>query len=211
MTEEEMIVGQESLTGSAMSRRTLLKTAAAAGIGMVALGLAGAAQAGGVQQPEADSGHDYPMPTPTAATAAQFYAGVIGPATLSVAASRLAVDKATDADTRQFANFELREAIAVTDVLSKLKVPAPPISAGGQGLLDKLKTVPAGADFDKTYITAELANHEFLRDLADSYLKNATGAAGAEEVYGRHVATIVLTAFKEHIVLSKNIVQAMSA
>ena len=82
------------------------------------------------------------MPSPDAKTAAQFYAGVIGPATLSVAASRLAVDKAVDADTRQFANFELREAIAVTPVLDSLNVPKPPISAGGQGLLNKLKTIP---------------------------------------------------------------------
>ncbi len=209
MTEEEKIADQGSLTGTAVSRRTLLNTAMAAGSGIAALGLAAAVQATGVHQPEADSGHDYPMPKPSAATAEQFYAGVIGPATLSVAASRLAVDKATDADTRQFANFELREAIAVTTVLDSLKVPIPPISAGGQGLLDKLMMTAAGADFDRTYITAELANHEFLRDLAESYLKNATGPARMEELYGRHVATIVLTAFKEHVVLSKNIVHAI--
>lgn len=180
-------------------------------MGIAALGLAGTVQAGGVQQSEADSGHDYPMPTPTAATAEQFYAGVIGPATLSVAASRLAVGKATDAETRQFANFELREAIAVTAVLDSLKVAAPPISAGGQGLLDKLKMTPAGTDFDRTYITAELANHELLHDLAENYLKSAIGPARTEELYGRYVATIVLTAFKEHVVLSKNIVHAMGA
>ena len=187
MTEEEMRVDQGPLPSHAK-----------------------AVQATGVQQPEADSGHDYPTPMPSAATAAQFYAGVIGPATLSVAASRLAVDKAADADTRQFANFELREAIAVTAVLGSLNVPAPPMSAGGQDLLDKLKTTD-GADFDRTYITAELTNHEFLRDLAESYLKKVTGPAGMEERYGRHVATIVLTAFQEHVVLSKNIVRALSA
>lgn len=163
----------------------------------------------GVQQPEADSGHDYPMPTPSAATAAQFYAGVIGPAILSVAASRLAVEKATDTDTKQFANFELREAIAVTEVLGKLQVPAPPINSGGLALLDKLQTTASGTDFDKTYIAAELANHEFLRDLAEFYLENSTTLTRTEEQYGRHVATLVLTAFKEHIVLSKNIVHAL--
>ena len=52
------------------------------------------AAADGVRQPEAESGHDYPMPTPHAQTAEQFYTGLIGPATLSVAASRLAVEKA---------------------------------------------------------------------------------------------------------------------
>ena len=199
-------------TPDCLSRRTLLKAAAAVGLGLSALGLTVNAGADdGTQQPEADSGHDYSMPSPKAKTAAQFYAGVIGPATLSVAASRMAVAKAMDADTRQFANFELREAIAVTAVIGSLNVPSPPISAEGQGLLNKLKTTSPGADFDKTYITAELANHEFLRDLAEYYLAHATGPADTPELYGRYVATLVITAFKEHIVLSKNILQAMKA
>ncbi len=169
------------------------------------------AAADGVRQPEAESGHDYPMPTPHAQTAEQFYTGLIGPATLSVAASRLAVEKATDADTKQFANFELREAIAVTAILKNLNTPVPPINEGGQALLDKLKTVPAGVDFDKTYISAELANHEFLRDLASSYLEVSPDSASPEEAHGRNIAALAITAFKEHVVLSKNIVQAMGA
>ena len=166
---------------------------------------------GGPHQPEADSGHNYSMPPPHAETGEQFSAGLIGPATISVAASWIAVDKATDPDTKQFANFELREAIAVTEILSSLKTPVPPMSAGGQALLETLKTVPAGTDFDKTYITAELANHEFLRDLAETYLQNATAPDGPAEIHVRHLAALALTAFKEHVVLSKNIVHALGA
>jgi putative membrane protein len=164
---------------------------------------------GGPQQPEADSGHDYPMPAPRARTGEQFRTGVMGPATLSAAVSQIAVDKATRADTKQFANFELREAIAVTAILKGLNTPVPPMDSVGQALLDTLRLTPVGADFDKTYITAELANHEFLRDLADSYLANSTKNGNAEEKHTRDLATLAITSFKEHVVLSKNIVQAM--
>lgn len=162
----------------------------------------------GVNQPEANSGHDYSMPTPHANTADDFGLGVIGPATLSVAVSRIAVDKATNADTQQFANFELREAIAVTDILTNLNVPAATLSTEGQSLVETLQKLPAGAEFDKIYITAQIANHEFLRDLAESYLGNSTGEADAAETHGRNLAALALTAFKEHVVLSKNILQA---
>jgi putative membrane protein len=174
-------------------------------------GTMSAAQAtDGTRQPEADAGHNYPMPTPHAATAEQFYAGVIGPATLSAVASRIAVDKATASDTMQFANFELREAIAVTAIIGNIGTPTPALDATGQALIEQLRTTPAGAGFDMAYVTAELANHEFLRDLAESYLKNATGPADAAEMQGRHLATLALTAFKEHVVLSKNIVHAIA-
>ncbi len=163
------------------------------------------------QQPEADSGHNYPMPAPHAASDQQFNLGLIGPATLSVAASQIAVEKATDADTRQFANFELREALAVVTILERLNIPASAPSGGGADLLEQLKTMPQGADFDKTYIAAELANHEFLRDLAESYLKKSPQDVGASEMPGYNLAALAVTAFKEHIVLSKNIVHALGA
>ena len=164
--------------------------------------------ADGTRQPEADSGHDYPMPAPHAKTAEQFYAGVIGPATLSAKASRLAVDKASDPKIKQFANFELREAVAVTAIIEGLNTSVPPMDYSGRDLLEKLQTAE-GTDFDKTYIAAELANHEFLRDLTESYLSNANGHADMAERHGRDLASLALTAFKEHVVLSKGIVQAL--
>lgn len=161
-----------------------------------------------VQQPEADSGHDYSMPTPNVSTGDGFCLGLIGPATLSVAASELAVSKTTHAGTRQFANFELREAIAVTEILKSMNVPVPPMGVEGQALLKEL-AASTGRAFDLAYISAELANHEFLRDLAESYLKNATGPADVDEQHARHLAALALTAFKEHVVLTKDIARAL--
>src|ERR1700759_4143558 len=55
------------------------------------------------------------MPKPVK-TEALFRMGVIGPATLSLMSSELAVKKATQANAKEFAGFELREAIAVSTV-----------------------------------------------------------------------------------------------
>jgi putative membrane protein len=164
----------------------------------------------GTNQPEADNGHEYSMPAPNARTAEEFSKGVIGPASLSVAVSKLAVHKATDADTKQFANFELREAIAVVGILTSMNTLVPPMTAAGEALLIQLEN-SAGKIFDQAYMGAQLANHEFLRDLAESYLSNSTGPADPEEIHGRHLAALAITAFKEHVVLAKNISRALEA
>lgn len=206
----------------AVSRRTLLTRAAVAGLGVATLGVAGAAHAAGTrgrqqpgvrtpQQPEADTGHDYAMPTPNARTEREFRMGVIGPAMLSLEASQLAVANATDAQAKEFANFELREAIAVTTVLKDLKTPVPPMDAQARATLQKIQTAPRGAAFDTAYITAQRDNHEFLRDLAESYLKNSAGQTSTPEMHGRHLAMLALGTFKEHVVHTKNILRTMGA
>lgn len=43
-------------------------------------------------------------------------------------------------------------------------------------------------DFDRTYMKAQLINPEFLRDLAESYLKNSVGHSSMTQMHGRHLA-----------------------
>lgn len=204
-----------------VTRRAVVARLAATGMGVATLGWAGTTPAVGAQQrpgvartpqqPEADTGHDYPMPTPNARTEREFRMGVVGPAMLSLEVSQMAVATATNAEAREFANFELREAIAVTTVLKELQTPVPAMDADARATLQKIKSAPKGAAFDKAYITAQLANHEFLRDLAESYLKNSAGRTEMPEVHGRHLATLALPTFKEHVVHTKNILRAMGA
>ena len=193
------------------SRRTFLSRVAATGLGAAALGLAASVQAATKpQQPQAETGHDYPMANPNAMTAKQFYQGVIGPATLSKITSEIAVDKATNARAKEFANFELREAIAVLTVLKEMDTQTPPLDATGKAILAKLQSSD-GAAFDKTYIKAQLSNHEFLRDHATTYLANSLGHQSMEEMHGRHLATITLNEFKEHVVITKDIAAELQA
>lgn len=204
-------VGVEDAASDPISRRALLTRVAFAGLGAGALSLVIPTEAADTpQQPEAETGKSYPMSKPNARTEKDFRMGVIGPAMLSLAASKLAVDKATDPTAKEFANFELREAIAVTTVLKSLKTPAAPMDAMARATLDKLQAA-SGAAFDKEYMTAQLANHEFLRDLAESYLTNSAGAKSMPEMHGRHLATLSLSTFKEHVVHAKNFVQMSKA
>lgn len=193
-----------------VSRRALLTNAAATGLGIAVLGIAQVAQASDTpKQPEADTGHDYPMPAPHAMTEKDFRMGVIGPATLSHLTSMIAVDRATDPAAKEFANFELREAIGVLAVLKDMGTPTPPMDAKSKATLAKIKAAQ-GAEFDKAYIAAQLANHEFLRDLADGYIKNSAGHTSMAEKHGRHMAILTLGTFKEHVVHTKNILKSLA-
>jgi predicted outer membrane protein len=79
------------------------------------------------------------------------------------------------------------------------------MDATARATLAKIKAASKGAAFDKAYITAQLANHEFLRDLAESYLKNSAGRTSMAEMQGAALASLALSTFKEHVVYCKNI------
>lgn len=209
MNKEPEVVSTPETLSEDLNRRTLLSRVALAGAGLAALRfLPASAQAATMpKQPEADTGHNYPMAPPKAVTEADFRKGVIGPAMLSLATSQIAVDKATNPAALEFANFELREAIGVTTVLKEMKTPIPPMSAPAKAILAKIKSTPKGAEFDKVYMTAQLANHEFLRDLANSYLANSKGHTSMAEMHGRHLAILTLGTFKEHVVHCKDFLQ----
>lgn len=201
--------GTSDVAPEPMTRRSLLGAAAVAGIGATLLGFAASAQAADrPNQPEAETGNDYPKPLPNAKNEKAFRAGVMPIAVISRTISALAVDKATDPKTKEFANFELREAIGIGTVLKEMNTPMPPMSAKDKALVESLKAAE-GAEFDKLYITAQLGAHQYLRDHAETYLQNTVGAKGMAEMHGRHLAMVSLATFKEHVVLCKNILGAV--
>ena len=148
---------------------------------------------------------------PAASNEKEFRMGVIGPAELSLVTSQIAVNKATNKNAKEFAGFELGEAIAVTGVLKDLGTPVPPMDAKATATLNKIKAAKAGAEFDKVYIQAQLENHEFLRDLAQDYLTKGKGKPGAAENQGRHLATLSLAVFKEHVAITSRILKELGA
>ena len=154
-----------------------------------------------------------PMPDVSGTrTNQQFTMGVIGPAMLSLATSQIAVDRARKADAREFAGFELTEAIAVTTVLKQLGTPVPPMDAKAQATLDKIRSAAPGAAFDRAYIDAQYENHVFLRDLATAYLGNSPpNPNDMAEMQGRHLATLALATFKEHTMITQRIARELRA
>ena len=154
-----------------------------------------------------------PMPDVSGTrTHQQFEMGVFGPAQLSLVTSQIAVDRARKADAREFAGFELTEAIAVTTVLKQLGNAPPPMDAKAQATLEKIRSAPAGQAFDQAYIDAQYENHVFLRDLATAYLANSP-ADGSDmgEMHGRHLATLALATFKEHTMITQRIAGELRA
>ena len=137
-------------------------------------------------------------------TAADYYAGVLGPAEASLTTSQLAVERATNKDAHEFAGFELGEAITVDKVLKDLGTKAA-VDTNAMASIDKIKAAAKGEGFDRVYITFQLENHEYLRDLADAYLHNSAGAADPMEKQGRLLASLMLAVFKEHVAICKRI------
>ena len=139
-----------------------------------------------------------------------FRTGVMPRAQLSMQASKLAVDKAVQKDAKEFAGWELMEAIAVINVLKDAGTPVSPMGEEGRAFLEKLKGLE-GNDFDKEYMKAELSNHEFLRDLAQNYLDGNDEKSYGGEKETWHVANLALFAFTEHVGLSKRILGELNA
>ena len=154
-----------------------------------------------------------PMPDVSGTrTSQQFSMGVIGPAQLSLVTSQIAVDRARKADAREFAGFELTEAIAVTTVLKQMGTSVPPMDAKAQATLDKIRSAAPGAAFDRAYIDAQYENHVFLRDLATAYLANSpSNPSDMAEIHGRYLATLALATFKEHVMITQRIARELRA
>lgn len=198
MSEFESTTPDLTVTGGPNDRRTFLTRLTVAGVSVGLLGL-GTSQAGGAS-----------IPMKMGLTEKDFRMGVIGPATLSRIVSQLAVQRATQANAREFARFELREAIAVTTVLKELKTPTPPMDAKAEATLAGIQGAAPGREFDVAYIKAQYDNHVFLRDLATAYLKNTTPSEPSfAEQQGRHLATLALNQFTEHVELTARILKEL--
>lgn len=131
-------------------------------------------------------------------------------AQLSMKASELAVNKVSQANAKEFAGFELMEAKTVIEVLKDVGTATPPLNEEGNAFIDKLKAA-SGNEFDRLYMQAELTNHEFLRDLAQRYLGGSGDKGSPAERGTKHLATLALFAFKEHVALCKRIYGEVSS
>ncbi|MVN86243.1 DUF4142 domain-containing protein [Deinococcus sp. HMF7620] len=192
---------QDSETSTQLNRRTLITGLTATGIGIGFLNVNSTAQAGGAG-----------APMKMGLTERDFRLGVIGPAELSLITSRIAVSRATQANAKEFAGFELREAVAVTTVLKELGTPVPPMDAKAKATLTKIQSAAPGREFDLAYITAQHENHIFLRDLATAYLSNTVpNEKTFAEQQGRHLATLALNQFTEHVELTARILRELQS
>ena len=98
----------------------------------------------------------------------------------------------------------------MTTVLKDLGTPIPTMTAKAKATLEKIKNASAGPEFDKAYIAAQLENHEELRDLTQAYLGHpAPPKSNMAESQGRHLGTLSLAVFKEHVAITQRILQEL--
>ena len=190
-------------------RRSFLKVATAAGLGLAGVALSSSTS---FAQDSPTIGTDPGAQMMNPSNAKEFAMAVIGRAELSLATSKIAVDRATKADAKEFAGFELTEAIAVTTVLKDLGTPVPAMTAKAKGTLEKITSASAGPEFDKAYIQAQYDNHVELRDLTTAYLGHPTPSkSNMAEGQGRHLGTLSLAVFKEHVMITQRILGELQA
>lgn len=204
---KEVITATEHLTSS--DRRAFLKVATAASLGLAGVALSSST---GFAQDSPTIGTDPGAQMMNPSNAKEFAMAVIGRAELSLVTSKIAVDRATKADAKEFAGFELTEAIAVTTVLKDLGTPVPTMTAKAKATLEKITNASAGPEFDKAYIQAQYDNHVELRDLTTAYLGHpAPPKSNMAEGQGRHLGTLSLAVFKEHVMITHRILGELQA
>lgn len=143
-------------------------------------------------------------------TAEQFYMGVLPRAEASLVTSKVAVQSTTNLNANEFAGFELGEAITVNMVLKDIVNKSNSNDGSLAPVIEEIKAAK-GDRLNKAYITFQLQNHEYLRDLADAYLQHSAGATNAAEKQGRHMGSLMLAVFKEHVAICKRISAELSA
>ncbi len=117
---------------------------------------------------------------------------------VALKASETARDKATDENVKQFATLEITEQQTIAGILAA--TPAgkaePEIPADRQAELDSLAAMPAGEDFDLTYVEAQIKGHNEL--LAVQQMASGNRDASVEAVTAR----LAEQAVTSHIAIS---------
>lgn len=134
---------------------------------------------------------------------------------LSLALSRIAVDKAEAPALKQFAKFEVAEQEVVASVLAALMTPnlaplptvKPPTNAELMGLLDAngkasvtgMAEMKPGKTFDRDYAKAQVEGHKALLAIQENYLKTPDSLAET------NLAKLARVSIEEHLVLLADI------
>lgn len=159
------------------------------------------------------------MPSPSPAVAmgdaeAQYLTRTMTAGSMSLATSRIALEKAKDSDVKEFAQFEVAEQETIADVLKGMKEPGdvsgmvkPPskaevdagLDAKGKQMVEKLSAAKAGEGFDKEFVMGQMEGHRELLTIQEDYLKSGKNAQAIT------VAKLARGMIKEHLTLLKDI------
>lgn len=130
--------------------------------------------------------------------------------TLSLMGSEMALNKAVDADVREFANFEATEQRAVAEILKTMGIKTPANLDAPFRAIAREHEAATGAEFDKVYSRAQLKAHQDLLVLMESLLQNSR-RDDKNEFAAKQVARLATAAVKEHIAHTEKLVAKLGA
>lgn len=117
--------------------------------------------------------------------------------TVALETSKAALAKASDAALKRFAEFEVTEQETVAKVVkaaSKMSESAPAkLNAQATTTIDKMKSMPAGKEFDDAYFKVQVEGHTKLLEIQNAYL------GAGKDVTHRSIAMLAAGHIKEHL------------
>lgn len=139
---------------------------------------------------------------------------------LSLATSRIALEKASGPMVKQFAEFETAEQETIADILMSMKKDPSEaqgalmkptkadvdamLDAKGKDMVSMLQTAAAGKAFDTDYVKGQLDGHKKLLAIQEDYLKVGNNREHLD------VAKLARGQIKEHIRFLEDIQSKMS-
>jgi putative membrane protein len=169
------------------------------------------ALAAAAAQPSFAQTQSGPTPGGDAGPDEQYLRETSAAGSFSLAASRLAQEKAQTDDLKEFAQLEAAEQETLADVLKSLRNPgliagivkAPSdadveqyLDRRGRDQLENMRAAPAGTEFDREYLAAQATGHLELLRIQESYLNS--GRNNRDFV---NVAKLTRGMIKEHLQL----------
>jgi putative membrane protein len=169
------------------------------------------ALAAAAAQPSFAQTQSGPTPGDDAGPDEQYLRETSAVGSFSLAASRLAQEKAQTDDLKEFAQLEAAEQETLAGVLKSLRNPglidgivrAPSdaeveqyLDRRGRDQLEKMRAAPAGTEFDREYLAAQATGHLELLRIQETYLNS--GRNNRDFV---NIARLTRGMIKEHLQL----------
>ncbi len=129
---------------------------------------------------------------------------------LAKQSSELAAQKAENAKIKQFAGFEVEEQTAIAQALTSQLKPGDAALDDKQAAALKDLQSASGAKFDKAYIAAQIEGHSQLMGIQQSFLDGKgqeTASLLASDT--AHIATLAMAVIKMHLVMLKDLNDAL--
>ena len=121
--------------------------------------------------------------------------------------SEVAMQRASHPKVKQFAGFENAEQTTMAQVLTDTPNPRPvPLDPAHENMLRQLEAT-SGPAFDRSYVQGQIAGHQQLLGIQESYLKGQP-SMGTDPV---HVAMLARTVIQMHLTMLQDLNQMLIA